>query len=332
MTCSTTRRAVLVAGLALSLAGGAWAQQQQQQPTGWPDKPVRLAVGFAPGTGPDVLARTIAQKFNEILGQSVVVENRTGAGGQIAAGSIAKAPPDGYQILLADVAAISIAPAAFSKLTYDPARELVPVTEVARTDFVLVVPATLPVNNVADFVKYAKAQQGKLNFATFGAGTPGHFGAVMLADMAGFKSEMVHFRQTSDVVTALGAGEVQAALMSVPLASAQLKGGKFKALASTAPKRLPLLPEVPSFAEAGYPKADFSAWFAIFVPSGTPQPIVDRIQRDMVRAVQSPDTRKKLEEAGFSVSGTTQAEVRKWVQSETERWSGVVKASGFRGD
>ena len=326
MTASITRRAVLGAGLALSLASP-WAQAQS-----WPDKPVKLAVGFAPGTGPDLLARTVGQTFGELLGQSTVIENRTGAGGQIAAGAIAKSPADGYNLLIADLSAISIAPAAFSRLPYDPTKELVPVTEVARTDFVLVVPASMAAKKVEGVGKLAKEAGAAPNFATFGAGTPGHFGAVMLAEMAGYKSEIVHFRQTSDVVTALGSGQVQGALMSTPLAAAQVKGGRMKALATTAGKRSPLMPDVPTFAEAGLPKADFSAWFGIFVPTGTPQPVVDRIQRDMVRAVQAPETRKKLEEAGFSVVGSTQEEARKLVQSEHQRWAAVVKASGFKGD
>ncbi|MBL0419380.1 tripartite tricarboxylate transporter substrate binding protein [Ramlibacter sp. AW1] len=324
-----SRRAALAAGITLALASAVPSVLAQGS---YPDKPIKLAVGFAPGTGPDILTRTAGQAFADIVGQSVVVENRTGAGGQIATGAVAKSPADGYNLLVADLSSISIAPAAFSKLTYDPAKELVPVTEIARTDLVLVVPASMAANNVQEFVKLTKAANGATNFATFGAGTPGHFGAVMLAEMAGYKTEIVHFRQTSDVITALGGGQVQAALMSTPLAAAQIKGGRLKALATTAAKRSPLMPEVPTFAEAGLPKADFSAWFVVFAPTGTPQPIVDRIQRDMVRAVQAPETRKKLEEAGFTVVGSTQAEARKMVASENERWARVVKSSGFKGD
>lgn len=330
MPTSMTRRGALFTSLALAF--GTAAPYALAQAPAWPDKPIKVAVGFAPGTGPDVLTRTAGQAFADVVGQSVVVENRTGAGGQIAAGSVAKAPADGYNLLVADLSAISIAPAAFSRLTYDPQKELVPVTEIARTDFVLVVPATMPAKTVQEFIALARASETPVNFATFGAGTPGHFGAVMLGEMAGFKLESVHFRQTADVVTALGGSQVQAALMSTPLAAAQIKGGRMKALATTAKKRSSLMPDVPTFTEQGLPKADFSAWFAIFVPAGTPQSIVDRIQRDMVRAVQAPETRKKLEEAGFVVVGSSQAETRKMVQAEAERWAKVVKASGFKGD
>lgn len=323
-----TRRHLLAGSIALTLGSAlptAWAQV-------YPDKPVKLAVGFAPGTGPDLLARTAGQQFADLIKQSVVVDNRSGAGGQIAAAATAKSPADGYNLLLADLSSISIAPAAFSKLPYDPQKQLIPVTEIARTDFVLVVPASSPARNMDEFARLAKAQGGKVNFATFGAGTPGHFGAVMLAEMAGYKTEVIHYRQTADVITALGSAEVQGALMSTPLAMAQVKGGKMRALATTAAKRSALLPEVPTFTESGYPKADFSAWFVIFVPAGTSQPVMDLVQREMVKAVQTPETRKRLEEAGFTVSGSSQAEARKMVQAETVRWAEVVRNSGFRGD
>lgn len=302
------------------------------QTASYPEKPVKLAVGFAPGTGPDLLARTLGIKLGENLKQSIVVENRSGAGGQIAAGAIAKAVPDGYNVLIADVSAISIAPAAFSKLPYDPIKELTPVAEVARTDFILVVPPNAPVQSVADFVRVAKTQGGKINFATFGAGTPGHFGADMLAEMAGFPVQTIHFRDTGSAVQSIVAGEVQAALVSTALGVAQIKAGKMRGLATTAPRRSPLLPELPTFAEAGYPKADFSAWFTLFVPTGTAPAIVATLNAQAVKAVQSPEIRKRLEEAGFTVSGSSQEEARRLVEAERLRWAQVVKSSGFKAD
>ena len=321
------RRACLATGLlaALGLAGPALAQV-------YPTRPIRLAVGFAPGTGPDVLTRTLGNKLGETIGQSVVVENRAGAGGQIAAQYVAKSPADGYSLLIADLSAISIAPAAFSKLGYDPARELVPVSEVARTDFYLVVPASSPGRTVQEFVAQARARGGKTNFGTFGAGTPGHFGAEMFAEQAGFTVEPIHYRATGDAVTAIIAGDVQAALVSTALAMAQVKGGKMRALATTAPQRSPLLPEVPTFAETGYPKADFSAWFCLFVPAGTPDAVVATLHKQVVAAVQSPDMKRVLEEAGFSLLGSSPADARRMVAAEAVRWKGVVAATGFKGD
>lgn len=320
------RRALLAIACVLAAApGGAFAQT-------FPDKPLKINVGFPPGTGPDVVARLLGQKLGELVKQQVVVENKAGAGGQIAAQSVAKSPADGTNLLLGEVGSISIAPPAFSKLPYDPAKELVGISEVVRSDFLLVVPVNSPHQSVADFVKAAKAKGDKTNLATFGAGTPGHFGAEMLADAAGFKVEPIHYRATGDAVTAIVAGDVAGAFVSTALGAAQIKGGKMRALATTAATRSPLLPEVPTFTEAGLPKVDFSAWFAVFAPAGTPTSALDVLNRNIVAALQSPDTKAKLVEAGFSVIGSSRADTEKMLKAEAARWATVVKATGFKGD
>lgn len=294
--------------------------------------PLKLVVGFPPGTGPDVLARTLGQKLGELMKQNLVIDNRAGAGGQIATQAVAKSAPDGSTVLLGEVGSIAIAPAAYSKLPYDPARELVPVAEVVRSDFILVVPASSPVKDVKGFIDASKAKKDRVNFATFGAGTPGHFGAELLAEQAQFKIEPVHYRATGDAITALVAGDVQAAFVSTALAVPQVKGGKLRALATTAAARSPLLPEVPTFAETGWPKVDFSAWFTLFVPTGTPANVIDQLGRQAVAAVQAPDVRQKLVEAGFTVTGASRADTERTVKAETQRWAGIVKASGFKAD
>jgi len=299
---------------------------------GYPDKPVRLSVGFPPGTGPDVVARTLGQKLGELLKQNVVIDNKAGAGGQIAAQAVAKSPPDGYNVLLGEVGSISIAPAAYPKLPYDPLKELVPVSEVVRADFVLVVPATSPAKDVKGFIDASKARGDRTNFGTFGAGTPGHFGAEVFAEAGGFKIEPVHYRATGDAVTALIAGDVQAAFVSTALAVPQVKAGKMRALATTAQQRSPLLPDVPTFAEAGMPKIDFAAWFALFVPAGTPAAVIDTLNRQAVAALQSPDTRSTLQGAGFTVLGTSRADAERMLKAEAQRWAAVVKATGFKAD
>lgn len=304
------------------------------QSTGnYPDKPVRLTVGFPPGTGPDVVARTLGTKLGELLKQGLVIYNKAGAGGQIAAQSVAKGAPDGYNLLLGEVGSISIAPAAYTRLPYDPMKELAPIAEVVRADFVLVVPAASTAVDVKGFVTAAKARGGdRSNFATFGAGTPGHFGAELFADMAGFKIEPVHYRATGDAITALIAGDVQAAFVSTALAVPQVKAGKVRALATTAAVRSPLLPEVPTFAEAGWPKLDFTAWFALFAPAGTPPAVLDLLNRQAVAAVQSPEVKARLQEAGFTVLGTSRADTERMLKAETQRWAEVVKATGFKAD
>jgi tripartite-type tricarboxylate transporter receptor subunit TctC len=314
------QRRTFSAALAASLP--LWAHAQGS------DKPIKLVVGFPPGTGPDVVARTLAQKW----GPQVVVDNRAGAGGQIAANAVAKSPADGATVLLGEVGSISIAPAAYGKLPYDPARELVAVSEVVRSDFVLVVPANSPSRDVKSFIEAARGERDRINFGTFGAGTPGHFGAEVFAEQAKFKVEPVHYRATGDAITALIAGDVKAAFVSTALAVPQVKAGKFRALATTAAQRSPLLPEVPTFAEAGWPRIDFSAWFAVLAPAGTPEAALEALNRQVVAAMQSPEVKQKLQEAGFTVLGTSRADTERLLKAEAPRWAAVVKATGFKAD
>ncbi|QIM52612.1 Bug family tripartite tricarboxylate transporter substrate binding protein [Hydrogenophaga crocea] len=298
----------------------------------YPAYPIRIVVGYPPATAPDVLARFLAQRMAELLKQQVVVDNKPGAGGQIAAQTVAKAQPDGYTLLLGEVGSIAIAPPAFSKLQYDPARELTGVSEVGKVDLLLAVPANSPHQTVADFVKAAKARGDKINFGTFGAGSPGHFGAEVFAEAAGFKIEPVHYRNTGDAVTGIINGDVAGAFVSTALGAAQIKGGKMRALATSAPVRSPLLPQVPTMIEAGYPKMDVSAWFALMAPAATPPAVLDLLAREAAAAVQSPDTKAKIVEAGFSVTGLSRADTDRMLRAEYPRWAGIVKASGFRGD
>ena len=304
----------------------------QTHAQGYPDKTARLVVGYAPGTAPDVLARLLAQRLADQLRQQVIVDNKPGAGGQIAAQAVAKAAPDGYTLLLGEVGSIAIAPAAFSKLAYDPTKELVGISEVARVDFLLAVAANAPYQSMADFAKAMRGRPDKVNFGTFGAGTSGHFGAELFAEAAGFKVEPVHYRATGDAVTAIIAGDVAGAFVSTALGMAQVKGGKMRALATTAAQRSALLPQVPTMAESGYPKFEIAAWFALMAPAATPPNILDLLAREAAAAVNAVETKAKLVEAGFSVVGSSRADTERMLRAESTRWHAVVKASGFRGD
>ncbi|MDB5878786.1 MAG: C4-dicarboxylate transporter [Variovorax sp.] len=298
----------------------------------FPDRQIRLIVGFPAGTGPDVVARTVGLKLTDILKQPLVVDNRAGAGGQIGAQAVAKSQPDGYTLLLGEVGSISIAPASYSKLSYDPARELVAVSELVRSDFILVVPVTSPYRSVKELVAGAAGKGDRVNFGTFGAGTPGHFGAEMFANEAGLKIEPVHYRATGDAITALVAGDVQAAFVTTALAAPQIKGGKLRALATTGAVRSALLPDVATMTEAGFPKVDFSAWFALFAPAGTPVATLDVLNKAAVAAMQTPDVKRVLQDAGFALSGTGLIESERMVKAEAVRWAAVVKATGFKAD
>jgi len=298
----------------------------------FPDKPIRLTVGFPPGSGPDFLARVVGHRLSELVKQPVVIENKPGAGGQIATLSVARAPSDGYNLLLAEAGSISIAPAAFSKLPYDAAKELVGVAELAYADFVLAVPANSPYRMLEDMVRTNRGRNDPLYFATFGAGTPGHFGAAEFGEKAGIKIEPVHFRSTGDAVTAIISGQVSGAWISTAVAHAQIKGGKMRALAITASKRSPLLPDVATTNEAGMPDLRFSAWLGILAPASTPAALVDALNKRLVEAVQSPEVTQKLVDAGFSVTGRPVADTDRMLIAEAARWGAIVKSTGFKGD
>lgn len=298
----------------------------------FPDKPIRLSVGFPAGSGPDVLARVVGQRLSELVKQPVIIDNKPGAGGQIATLTVARGPADGYNLLLAEAGSVSIAPAAFSKLPYDAAKEFVGVAELAFADFVLAVPTNSPYRTLDEMVKANKGKADPLNFATFGAGTPGHFGAVEFGDQAGVKVEPVHFRSTGDAITAIMSGQVSGAWISTAVAHAQIKGGKMRALAITAPKRSPLLPDVPTTTEAGMPKLRFSAWLGILAPSATPAALVDALNKRLVEAVQTPEATQKLVDAGFSVTGTSVSDTDRMLKAEATRWGAIVRSTGFKGD
>lgn len=296
----------------------------------FPNQPIRLNVGFPPGTAPDIVARFVGQEMGQALGQSVVVENRAGAGGQIAAQAVARAEPDGYTLLLGEVGSLSIAPAAFPSLPYNVGKDFTPVSEVASADFVLVVPANSPYKTVEEFVKGAKASSDRLNFATFGAATPGHFGAELFAKSAGFKIEPVHYRSTGDAVSALASGTVSAGFITTAMASQQVAGGKMRALASTGKERASIFPDLPTFTEAGFPDVAFSAWMAIVAPTGTPPAAIAALQESVVKALKAPGIDRKLGDMGLVLIGSSPEDLGRVIQSDTTRWQQIVKDTGFK--
>ncbi|WP_459617515.1 Bug family tripartite tricarboxylate transporter substrate binding protein [Bordetella sp. 2513F-2] len=298
----------------------------------YPNGAVRLNVGFPPGTGPDIVARTLAQHLGPRLGASVVVENKVGAGGQIAAQAVARSPADGQTLLLGEVGSISISPATYRNLNYDPSRDFAPISEVVRADFVLVVPAGAGSRDLAGFIAQARNAPDRPNFATFGAGTPGHFGAELFAREAGIRIEPIHYRSTGDAVSALVSGSVQAAFVTTALAVPQVQAGALRALAITGAQRSPALPDVPTFGESGLPAVDFGAWFALFAPAGTPPAVLDRLQAESAAALQQPDAARALAGAGFVVVGSGRQALAGLLGSEAKRWEEVVRATGFRAD
>lgn len=318
------------------LAGAAFlaatSLAQAQAPAVYPTKTVRLIVGFPAGTGPDIVARLLGQKLSEAWGMGVVVDNKPGAGGLIAATEAARAAPDGYTLMLGETGQLAIAPNSYSKLPYDVQKDFVPVSQVVSADFVFLVnPLKVPSKNIKEFVDWSKQQKG-LFMATFGAGTPGHFGAYMFGDALKLKPEPVHYKSTGDALTGLFGGDVQGVFATPGLAAANVKAGKLLALASTGPVRSGILPDVPTFKEQGYADMEFSSWFGIVVPAKTPADIVAKLNADIVKAVRSTDGKAKLEEAGFRVTGTSRDEFVKIISTDTAKWGKAVVATGFKAD
>jgi tripartite-type tricarboxylate transporter receptor subunit TctC len=295
-----------------------------------PDRPLRLLLGFPPGSGPDVLARLLADGLKEALPAGVVVENRPGAGGLIAAQEVAKAAPtDGTTMLLGDVAQLAMAPSTYARLPYDPATDFAAVAEVASADFAFVVPESVPASDLAGYIAWGKTQP-QLYMGTFGAGTPGHFGAAMLGNAAGVKVEPVHFRATGDAMTAILSGAVQGMFGSIAVVLPQVRAGKLKALAVTGPQRAAMLPQVPTMAELGHAPLTISAWFGLVAPAAAPVAVLRAVEAEVLRAVATPALASRLVETGFRVSSQGGAGFATLMQRETARWAQVVRATGFR--
>jgi tripartite-type tricarboxylate transporter receptor subunit TctC len=324
---SSLRRALLAAALltALPLA--------QAQTAAYPTKPVRLIVGFPAGTGPDIVARLVAQKLSEGWGGvGVIVDNKPGAGGLIAASEAARAAPDGYTLMLGETGQLSIAPSSYNKLPYDPAKDFAAVSHVVGADFALLVnPQKVPAKNVREFVAWS-GQQKQLFMATFGAGTPGHFGAFIFGDAVKLKPEPVHYKNTADALGGMFSGDVHAVFASVGLAAPNVKAGKLAALGTTGPVRAAGLPDVPTMKEQGYTTLEFGSWFGIVAPAKTPPEILAKLSADVQKAVKSEDGRRKLEEAGFRPTGTSREEFAKIIADDTVTWGKAVAATGFKAD
>ncbi len=324
MMKSQTRLLLAVAALA-----GVSAMAHAQT---YPARSVRMIVGFPAGTGPDIAARVLAQKLQDSAGYTIVVDNKAGAGGLIAAQEAARAPADGYTIMLGEVGQLSIAPSSYSKLPYDVQRDFAPVSQIVSSNFVLLTnPEKNPSKTAKEFAAWAKAQP-KFFMATFGAGTPGHFGAFMFADAVGTSVEPVHFKATGDAVSALLSGDVPAVFASVALALPNVKAGKMRALAVSGSDRAGALPDVPTLKEQGFAQLDFSSWFGIVAPGATPAAILDKLSADVRNAVNAPETKTKLQDMGFKVTGTTREAFAKIIQDDTAVWGKAVRGTGFKAD
>ena len=324
----TMNRFLARAALALSCALAPLAAFAQA----YPSKPIRFVVPYPPGGPLDAVARLLGQKVAESVKQPVIVDNKPGAGGNIGADAVAKSAPDGYTILMGAVATHAINPTLYASIPYDPVRDFQPITQVASTPNVLIVHPSIPAASVRDFIAYAKANPGKLNFGSGSTGSAGHLAGELFKTMAGVEMIHVPYKGAAPAMQDLIGGQVQLMFDNYASAATQLRAGKVKALAVTTAKRSALAPDLPTIAESGLPGFDISTWFGIFAPAGTPREIVDRLHAEFTRALALADVREKMVNLGAEPIGNRPEEFAAYIRTEAEKYARVVKSSGARAD
>ena len=297
----------------------------------WPDKPIKFVMSAPAGSSIDVLGRTIGDKLRDRLGQPVIVENKPAAGGTVATGEVAKAAPDGYTMLLAFNGPLSITPL-LQKVPYDVQKDLAPVIITSSQPNVLAVTSQLPVKSVQELVAYAKANPGKLNFASVGNGSSSHLNAELLKSMAGIDIVHIPFNGSPPAVTATIQNETQMIFAVMQPLQPQIQAGKLRALAVTSARRFPLLPDLPTIADSGYPKFESLAWNGVLVPAGTPKPVIARLNAEINAILKQPDVVQKLNALGFDLIGGTPEEFGALIKAESDKWAPVIKSSGVKID
>ena len=330
MTPPVTRRA-----FALGAVGGALgmtvAVPARTQPA-WPTRPVRIVVPFPPGGSTDVLARRLAERMTPTLGQPVLVENRPGAGGTTGADFVSKSAPDGHTLLMGVTGSNAIAASLFPNLPYDPVAGFAPVSRLVSAPLVVVAGPALPVADLPAYISAAKAAPGGITYATPGNGTSMHLTGVMFGLSAGVELTHVPYRGSAQATTDLMAGLVKSSFADLLVILPQLRAGTVKALAVTGAERHPLLPEVPTVAEAALPGFQAESWQGVFAPPGTPPALLARLHEEVARAMQAPEIRDAFAQQGFRVEATPPAEFAAFVRAEVAKWARVVKEGGVRLD
>ncbi|MGE6916474.1 Bug family tripartite tricarboxylate transporter substrate binding protein [Achromobacter kerstersii] len=313
-----------LSGLALVCATGLSLAQ------GYPNKPIRLVVPFPPGGGTDVLAREAAVKVASNTGWNIVTENRPGSGGNIGVDTVAKSDPDGYSLVLGQTSNLAINPTLYAKLPYDPENDLSAIGLIADAPLVIVVPAGSPLKSLDDMIAAAKAKPGILNYASSGNGTVSHLAAVQLQNAAGIQLTHIPYKGAAQASNDLIGGQIDMYLSSVPTLIGHVRNGKMRALAVTSAQRVPDLPDVPTIAERGYPEFEAVTWFGLAAPKGVPKDIVDRLNAEFNKALQSKELSVKYQEQGARVLTGTPDDFAKLIRDDRARWGKIVKDSGAR--
>jgi tripartite-type tricarboxylate transporter receptor subunit TctC len=296
----------------------------------YPSRPIRLVVPFPPGGSADILGRALAQRLGEGLGQSVVVENRPGAGTAIAAELVAKAAPDGYTVMLGTVSSHAINPALNPKLPFDPLRDFTPVAPVASIPFALLVHPSVPARTLPEFIGYARSKPGKLDYSSAGSGTSNHLAGELFEAMTGTYMVHIPYRGSAPALQDLIAGRVSVMFDLVLTAAPHVRSGAVRGLAVTGAKRSAALPDLPTIAESGLPGYEVSAWFGVFGPAGLPRPVVDRLNAEIARALAAPDLQQRLASQGAETLAGSPDQFAAYLKAEIVKWGKVVRDAGIR--
>ena len=326
------KRPLLAAGAALALAAlvamttGDVAVAQ----TSYPEQTVRIVVGFPPGVAPDVTSRLMGDKFSDAWGKPVVVENLSGAGGNIAADRVAKASPDGYTLLMGGNSSIIISPSLYAKLPYDPIRDFAPISQVFVAPNILVVHPDVPAKTLGELIALARANPGKLTYGHAGIGTSQHLAGELFKAITHTDIQAVAYRGSTAVVPDLLAGRITMFFGNIVNVLPLVREGKLRAFAVTSLKRSAVVPDLPTMAESGFPGFEAVPWFGLLAPAGTPQPVIDKLHRETVRVLAIPDVRKKMEALGLDIIGNSPTEFAAVIKAEIPQWAKVIKDAGIR--
>lgn len=295
----------------------------------WPSKPIKLVAPYPPGGQTDIVSRWLGEKLGPVLGQPVLVENRAGAQGAVGLQAVKNAPPDGYTFIYTNVSNLSIAPNLGVQLPYDAMKDFAPVTQLGLTVLAMVVPSSLGPRNLKDFITWAKANPAKVNFASFGNGSTSHVYGEMLNGAAGLAMVHVPYSGAGPAVQATIAAQTQMAIQDLAAVGPHIASGRLVPMAVTGPRRWPALPDLPTFAEQGYP-LDIAGWNGIHAPAGTPRAIVERMSAEINRIIQTPEGREQMLKFGLLATGTTPDELAEVIRRDTPRWGEVIRKGGIK--
>jgi tripartite-type tricarboxylate transporter receptor subunit TctC len=300
---------------------------------GYPNKPIRIVVPYPAGGGIDLIARAIGNQLSQRWGQGVIIENKPGSGTIVAAEGVAKAAPDGYTLMITTDSTMSVNPHLYAKLPYDPAKDFAPITQMVLLNQLLLANAAVPFNNLKDLIAYAKANPGKLNYASYGSGSQPHLAMEMLKSQAGIDIVHVPYKGIPQAVPAAIAGEVQLTFSGAASSIAHIKGGRIKPIAIGGKARLSMLPDVPTFTESGFPEVPANAWFGLFAPAGTPRDVVMKINAEVTKMLREPEfNQKEVIGKGYELVAGTPEEFAAFLVTDSQRNARAVKISGAKAE